>query len=48
KAYMYNCQDPANAHFTHLEDWSFSYRRIDWEHVVAGTAGSDDWRAPKV
>ncbi|MFP1948356.1 type VI secretion system tube protein Hcp, partial [Lonsdalea quercina] len=23
-----------------------SYRKIDWEHTVAGTSGSDDWRAP--
>ena len=47
-AYMPNCQDPGQAHFTHLEDVSFSYRAIDWEHMVGGTAGSDDWRAPKV
>nr|MCA7009746.1 type VI secretion system tube protein Hcp [Dickeya chrysanthemi] len=19
---------------------------VDWEHTVAGTSGSDDWRAP--
>ncbi|HHQ4672500.1 TPA: type VI secretion system tube protein Hcp, partial [Aeromonas veronii] len=22
------------------------YRKIDWEHTVAGTSGADDWRAP--
>jgi type VI secretion system secreted protein Hcp len=43
-AYMPNCQDPANAHFTHLEDVSFTYRKITWTHNVAGTEGSDDWR----
>jgi len=21
-------------------------RKIAWEHTVAGTSGSDDWRAP--
>ena len=47
-AHMPNCQDPGQAHFTHLEDVAMSYRKIDWEHMVAGTAGSDDWRAPKV
>lgn len=47
KAHMPNCQDPANASFTHLEDVSFSYRKIDWEQVVCGTSGSDDWRAPQ-
>ncbi|HHQ4491658.1 TPA: type VI secretion system tube protein Hcp, partial [Aeromonas hydrophila] len=23
-----------------------AYRKIDWEHTVAGTSGADDWRAP--
>lgn len=46
-AHMPNCQDPNVAHFTHLEDVSFSYRKIIWTHEVAGTAGDDDWRAPK-
>lgn len=44
-AYMPNCQDPGQAHFTHLEDVSFAYRAITWTHDVAGTSGSDDWRA---
>jgi len=46
RAFMYNCQDPQKAHFTHLEDISFTYRRITWSHIVAGTEGTDDWRAP--
>jgi len=44
KAYMPNCQDPSQAHFTHLEDISFTYRKITWEHVVGATVGEDDWR----
>lgn len=48
KDYMYNCQDPANAHFTHLEDVHFKYQEIIWEHVVATTTGSDNWRQPKM
>ena len=47
RSYMPNCQDPNSSSFTHLEDVSFSYRRIDWEHVVSGTQGSDDWRTPQ-
>jgi type VI secretion system secreted protein Hcp len=47
KSYMPNCQDPAQSHFTHLEDVSFTYRKITWSHEVAGTSGSDDWRAPR-
>jgi len=46
-ARMPNCQDPGQAHFTHLEDISFSYRKITWTHEVSGTEGSDDWRAPE-
>ncbi len=46
-AYMPNCQDPGQAHFTNLEDVSFSYRKITWTHEAGGTSGSDDWRAPK-
>ncbi len=47
-AYMHNCQDPSLSHFTHLEDVSFTYRKITWTHEVAGTSGSDDWRNPSV
>jgi type VI secretion system secreted protein Hcp len=47
KSYMPNCQDPKNAGFTHLEDVSFAYRRIQWDHVPGATSGSDDWRAPR-
>ncbi|MBG4186135.1 type VI secretion system tube protein Hcp, partial [Pseudomonas aeruginosa] len=46
KDYMHNCQDPGNAHFTHLEDVHFTYRKISWTHEVSGTSGSDDWRSP--
>ncbi len=48
RARMPNCQDPAMSSFTHLEDVSFSYRRITWTHEVGGTEGTDDWRAPVV
>lgn len=44
---MHNCQDPTCAHYTLLEDVSFTYRKITWDHVAAGTSGGDDWRSPK-
>lgn len=43
---MASCQDPNMAHFTHLEDVYFTYRKITWTHEVCGTSGSDDWRSP--
>lgn len=30
----------------HLEEWSFTYRKVEWTHEKAGTTASDDWRAP--
>lgn len=45
KAIMPNCQDPSSAHFTHLEEISFSYSTITWVHEISGTEGHDDWRA---
>jgi len=47
KAMMPNCQDPATAQFTHLEEVSFSYSTITWTHEIAGTEGNDDWRVAK-
>ncbi|MCW8090319.1 Hcp family type VI secretion system effector [Alteromonas sp. ASW11-130] len=44
QAYMPNAQDPAMAHFSHLEEVSLAYRRITWTHEISGTSGSDDWR----
>ena len=43
---MPHCQDPAKSDFTQLIQVSMAYRKIDWEHTVAGTSGADDWRAP--
>ena len=45
-AYMPNAQDPAMENFTHLERIHLTYRKITWEHVIASTSGTDDWRAP--
>jgi type VI secretion system secreted protein Hcp len=43
---MPHCQDPAKAEFTQLVEVSVAYRKVTWEHGVAGTSGSDDWRSP--
>lgn len=41
-----HAQDPANSDFTQLISIAFSYRKVIWEHLIAGTSGSDDWRTP--
>ncbi|POE08451.1 hypothetical protein BV924_21460 [Pectobacterium odoriferum] len=43
---MPHCQDPSKLDYTQLIEVSLAYRKSDWEHTVAGTSGSDDWRAP--
>ena len=40
--YMPNCQDPGMAHFTHLEDVQFTYRKLTKTHEIASTSESDD------
>ncbi|MNH20802.1 Major exported protein [compost metagenome] len=45
-AVMPHAQDKENADFTQLIEVSLSYRKINWDHKVSGTAGSDDWRKP--
>ncbi len=39
-----NSQDKQNSDKTELFKVSMNYRKIVWEHVAAGTSGSDDWR----
>ena len=46
RADMVHCSDPNLAHHDHEETCSLTYRKITWKHEVAGTEGSDDWRAP--
>ncbi len=41
-----HAQDPLNSDFTQKIRVSLAYRKITWEHTVAGTSGADDWRAP--
>lgn len=46
KGYLPNCLETANSQFFNMETWKFGYRKIEWEHTIAGTSGSDDWRTP--
>ena len=43
-----HAQNPENSDYTQLLKVSLSYRKITWDHTVAGTSGSDDWRKPTV
>ncbi|HGA2317817.1 TPA: Hcp family type VI secretion system effector [Pseudomonas putida] len=43
-----NTQVRENDCYTELVEVALAYRKIIWEHTVARTSGSDDWRAPAV
>lgn len=48
--YRQNTPNPleaTNGAFRDMEELGFTYRKIDVTHDIAGTSGSDDWRAPK-
>ena len=47
KQYTPIALDPANNPYRDMEEIHFTYRKIEATHEVAGTSGSDDWRAPK-
>lgn len=47
KAWVPNALDPSRESFTHMEDVSFTYRDITWEHNIDGTMGDDSWVRPK-
>lgn len=42
-----HAQDPSKAPFTQLVKVAMNYRKIEWHHVLANTAASDDWRKLK-
>lgn len=45
---MPNAQDQDNNDKTELFKVSLNYRKVVWEHIAAGTSGSDDWRETRV
>lgn len=46
KAWMPNCLEPATESLSHMEDVSFTYRKIIWTWEVDGIESEDDWKAP--
>ncbi len=44
---MAHCQDAAKADRVTEEVLKFTYRAIEVTHETCGTAGDDDWRAPR-
>ncbi len=34
-----------NDGISHLEDWSFVYKKVEWTHTPDGVSGTDDWNS---
>ncbi|WP_305984797.1 Hcp family type VI secretion system effector [Roseibium sp. MMSF_3544] len=45
KTMIKDVNDEANASRGDLDEFSFTYRKCEWTHEVAGTSASDDYRA---
>jgi type VI secretion system secreted protein Hcp len=46
RPWMPNCQDQKTESYSHLEEVSFTYRKITWTFVKGGITAGDDWEAP--
>lgn len=47
KGFKLDVQNKANADYFDMEEFKFTYKKVTWEHVKAGTNGSDDYGALK-
>ena len=47
KPWIPNCLDPVKESFTHMEDISFTYTKIDWTWEIDGVASEDSWLVRK-
>jgi type VI secretion system secreted protein Hcp len=46
RPWMPNCLDKSMGSFGHMEEVSFTYRRISWRNEAAKTEAQDDWQVP--
>jgi type VI secretion system secreted protein Hcp len=47
RPWMANCLDPKTESFTHMEDLSFTYKKIKWTWEIDGIESEDSWAVPK-
>ena len=43
KAYTPLVVDPKNSFYQYMEDWSFTFKQVQWDHKISSTTGSDQW-----
>ena len=46
RKFIPNVFDKATSEYQHMEDISFTYRKIIWTHETEGKQAEDDWLAP--
>ena len=47
RAWVPECLDPTQGYLKHMEDVSFTYRKISWTWVLDGIESEDSWVTPK-
>ena len=47
RPWMPNCLDPATESYTHMEEVSFTYKKIIWTWEIDGIEAEDSWIVPK-
>jgi type VI secretion system secreted protein Hcp len=35
--------NPANSFYQYVEDWQFTFKSVQWDQLISGTTGSDQW-----
>ena len=43
KAYTPLVINSANSFFQYMEDWSFTFKSVQWDQLISSTTGSDHW-----
>ncbi len=43
KAYTPLVINPQNSFYQYMEDWSFTFKQVQWDHKISSTTGSDVW-----
>ncbi|WP_064737405.1 Hcp family type VI secretion system effector [Bradyrhizobium sp. Ai1a-2] len=43
KGYVPLTINPQNNFYQNMEDWSFTYKEVKWEHIPGSTSGEDKW-----
>lgn len=43
KAFTPLVTNPNNSFFQYQEEWSFTFKEVEWDQLISGTTGSDKW-----